>query len=346
MDNTTPDNGSHILEVNGLSTYFYSIHGVAKAVNNVSFNLKRGEILGIVGESGCGKSVTSLSIVRLIQSPPGKIVEGEIIFDGTNLLTYTEQQMRDIRGDKISMIFQEPMTSLNPLYTIGNQISEMFIRHNGYDRKKALAESVEMLKKVQIPNAEARVREYPHQMSGGMRQRVMIAMALACNPEILIADEPSTALDVTIQAQVLDLMLQLKKTYDTAIILITHDLGVIAEVAERVAVMYAGQIVEEALVEDIFDDPLHPYTRSLLKSIPILGERFEKEGRVELNEIKGIVPSLYALPPGCNFYPRCPDARPECNEAAVPIVLTNDQRKVRCILYNGLDLDEAANKMI
>ncbi len=333
MENTNPENGSNILEVKGLSTYFYSIHGVAKAVDNVSFNLKRGEILGIVGESGCGKSVTSLSIVRLIQSPPGKIEKGEIIFDGTNLLTLTEQEMRDIRGDKISMIFQEPMTSLNPLYTIGNQISEMFIRHNGYDRRKAMAASVEMLKKVQIPNAEARIREYPHQMSGGMRQRVMIAMALACNPEILIADEPSTALDVTIQAQVLDLMLQLKKSYDTAIMLITHDLGVIAEVAERVAVMYAGQIVEEAQVAEIFDDPLHPYTRSLLKSIPILGERFEKEGRVELNEIKGIVPSLYSLPRGCNFFPRCPEAQPDCNEAGIPIVLTSDHRKVRCILY-------------
>jgi len=335
METTKPEKGAYILEVKGLSTYFYSIHGVAKAVNNVSFNLKKGEILGIVGESGCGKSVTSLSIVRLIQSPPGKIVKGEINFDGTNLLTLTEQKMRDIRGDKISMIFQEPMTSLNPLYTIGNQISEMFIRHNGYDRKKALAESVEMLKKVQIPHPEARVNEYPHQMSGGMRQRVMIAMALACNPEILIADEPSTALDVTIQAQVLNLMLELKKTYETAIILITHDLGVIAEVAEKVAVMYAGQIVEAADVEEIFDDPLHPYTRSLLKSIPILGERFEKGGRVELNEIKGIVPSLYALPQGCNFYPRCPEAQPKCNEAAIPIITTGDNRQVRCILYEG-----------
>jgi len=335
MEKTAPENDTYLLEVKGLSTYFYSIHGVAKAVNNVSFNLKRGEILGIVGESGCGKSVTSLSIVRLIQSPPGQIQAGEIIFDGTDLLTLSEHEMRDIRGDKISMIFQEPMTSLNPLYTVGNQISEMFIRHNGYDRKKALAESVEMLKKVQIPHPAARVKEYPHQMSGGMRQRVMIAMAMACNPEILIADEPSTALDVTIQAQVLNLMLELKKTYDTAIILITHDLGVIAEVAERVAVMYAGQIMEEADVEAIFDDPLHPYTRSLLKSIPILGERFEKGGRVELNEIKGIVPSLYALPRGCNFYPRCPEAQPACNEAAVPIITTGDNRQVRCILYNG-----------
>jgi len=335
MEKTAPENDTYLLEVKGLSTYFYSIHGVAKAVNNVSFNLKRGEILGIVGESGCGKSVTSLSIVRLIQSPPGQIQAGEIIFDGTDLLTLSEHEMRDIRGNKISMIFQEPMTSLNPLYTVGNQISEMFIRHNGYDRKKALAESVEMLKKVQIPHPAARVKEYPHQMSGGMRQRVMIAMAMACNPEILIADEPSTALDVTIQAQVLNLMLELKKTYDTAIILITHDLGVIAEVAERVAVMYAGQIMEEADVEAIFDDPLHPYTRSLLKSIPILGERFEKGGRVELNEIKGIVPSLYALPRGCNFYPRCPEAQPACNEAAVPIITTGDNRQVRCILYNG-----------
>jgi len=335
MEKTTSENNAYILEVKGLCTYFYSIHGVAKAVNNVSFNLKKGEILGIVGESGCGKSVTSLSIVRLIQSPPGQIQAGEILFDGTDLLGLSEHEMRDIRGDKISMIFQEPMTSLNPLYTVGNQISEMFIRHNGYDRKKALDGSIEMLKKVQIPHPEARVQEYPHQMSGGMRQRVMIAMAMACNPEILIADEPSTALDVTIQAQVLNLMLELKKTYETAIILITHDLGVIAEVAERVAVMYAGQIVEEADVEEIFDDPLHPYTRSLLKSIPILGERFEKEGRVELNEIKGIVPSLYALPRGCNFYPRCPEAQPKCNEAEVPIIPTRDDRQVRCILYDG-----------
>jgi oligopeptide/dipeptide ABC transporter ATP-binding protein len=335
MEKATPENNSYILEVKNLSTYFYSIHGIAKAVNNVSFNLKKGEILGIVGESGCGKSVTSLSIVRLIQSPPGRIKEGEIIFDGTDLLTLSEHEMRDIRGDKISMIFQEPMTSLNPLYTVGNQISEMFIRHNGYDRKKALAESVEMLKKVQIPHPESRVKEYPHQMSGGMRQRVMIAMALACNPEILIADEPSTALDVTIQAQVLDLMLQLKKTYDTAIILITHDLGVIAEVAEKVAVMYAGQIVEEADVEALFDDPLHPYTRALLQSIPVLGERFEKDGRVELNEIKGIVPSLYELPRGCNFYPRCPEAESKCNKAAIPLTSTKDSRQVRCILYDN-----------
>jgi oligopeptide/dipeptide ABC transporter ATP-binding protein len=335
MEKAKPENDSHLLEVKGLCTYFYSIHGIAKAVNNVSFNLKKGEILGIVGESGCGKSVTSLSIVRLIQSPPGRIKDGEIIFNGTDLLTLSEHEMRDIRGDKISMIFQEPMTSLNPLYTVGNQISEMFIRHNGYDKKKAMEASVEMLKKVQIPNPEARAGEYPHQMSGGMRQRVMIAMALACNPEILIADEPSTALDVTIQAQVLDLMLQLKKTYETAIILITHDLGVIAEVAEKVAVMYAGQIVEEAEVEAIFEDPLHPYTRALLKSIPVLGERFEEGGRVELSEIKGIVPSLYELPQGCNFYPRCPEAEPRCNETGIPIISTDDNRKVRCILYNN-----------
>jgi peptide/nickel transport system ATP-binding protein/oligopeptide transport system ATP-binding protein len=296
--------------------------------------LKRGEILGIVGESGCGKSVTSLSIVRLIQSPPGRITDGEIIFNGTDLLTLSDPEMRDIRGDKISMIFQEPMTSLNPLFTVGNQISEMFIRHNGYDKKKAMDESVEMLRKVQIPNPEARAREYPHQMSGGMRQRVMIAMALACNPEILIADEPTTALDVTIQAQVIDLMLQLRQSYETSIMLITHDLGVIAEIAEKVAVMYAGQIVEEANVEEIFEDPLHPYTQALLKSIPVLGERFEKGGRVELNEITGIVPSLYELPPGCNFYPRCPGAEPICIENDIPIISTRDNRKVRCILYH------------
>ncbi len=240
--------------------------------------------------------------------------------------------MRDIRGDKISMIFQEPMTSLNPLYTIGNQISEMFIRHNGYDRKKALEASIGMLKKVQIPHPEARIKEYPHQMSGGMRQRVMIAMALACNPGILIADEPSTALDVTIQAQVLDLMLQLKETYGTAIILITHDLGVIAEVAEKVAVMYAGKIVESGPTDPIFETPKHPYTQGLLQSIPKLGERAER-GRRQLREITGIVPSLYNLPAGCRFYPRCPHALGICNQSVPDLIEVGDAHKVRCYLY-------------
>jgi len=321
----------HLLQVQELKTFFYTFEGVAKAVDDVSFYLDRGEILGVVGESGCGKSVTAQSVMRLIPEPPGKIVNGNIIFDGIDIVGLPMEQMRSIRGNRIAMIFQEPMSSLNPVYTIGNQISEMFILHEKRSRHESWQRSIEMLKKVQIPAPEKRVHEYPHQLSGGMRQRAMIAMALACNPEILIADEPTTALDVTIQAQILDLMLQLQADYDTAIIIITHDLGVIAEIAERVVVMYAGKVVEEGQTTAIFEDPRHPYTRGLLQSIPKLGAR-SKLGRRRLQEISGIVPSLYELPPGCSFYPRCSEAIPVCVEKPPKMVDAGGGHLVRCWL--------------
>ncbi len=323
---------SHLLELKNLRTYFYTFEGVAKAVDDVSFQIDKGEVLGIVGESGCGKSVTAQTIMRLIPIPPGRIVEGSILFDGIDLVDLSMEDMRTIRGDRISMIFQEPMTSLNPVYTIGDQISEMFILHENRSKKESLDKSVEMLRKVQIPAPEKRIHEYPHQLSGGMRQRAMIAMALACNPEILIADEPTTALDVTIQAQILELMMQLKQDYETAIMMITHDLGVIAEIAQRVVVMYAGKVVEEGTTEAIFEDPKHPYTHGLLQSIPKLGQRAQ-HGRERLQEITGIVPSLYELPEGCSFYPRCPKAMSICREQAPELVDTNQEHRARCHLY-------------
>lgn len=302
-----------ILEIKNLKTYFYTYEGVAKAVDGVSYNLAKGEPLGVVGESGCGKSVTALSILRLIPVPPGKIVEGEILFKGKNLLGLTEDEMRKIRGNRISMIFQEPMTSLNPVFTIGNQIQETFQLHQGLSKKEALEKSIEMLRLVNIPTPERAVERYPHELSGGMRQRVMIAMALACSPEILIADEPTTALDVTIQAQILDLMNKLKEELGMAIILITHNLGVVAETAKRVIVMYAGKIVEEAETKTLFGNPRHPYTMGLLKSIPILGDKVRR-GKIRLNEIPGVVPSLYELPLGCKFSTRCPSVMDICKE--------------------------------
>lgn len=322
----------HLLDVQRLKTYFYTFEGVAKAVDDVSFYLDKGETLGLVGESGCGKTVTALSVMRLIPEPPGKIVHGKILFDGVNLPDLTMRQMRAIRGKRISMIFQEPMASLNPVFTIGDQISEMFILHQRLGKKESWERAVEMLRVVQIPSPEKRVHEYPHQLSGGMQQRVMIAMALSCNPEILIADEPSTALDVTIQAQIIDLMMQLKKDFDAAIMLITHDLGVIAEIAQRIVVMYAGKVVEEGQILAIFEDPRHPYTRGLLKSIPKLGER-SRYGRQRLKEIAGIVPSLYELPPGCSFYPRCPEAMAICQEKAPELTELGGGHRVRCWLY-------------
>jgi oligopeptide/dipeptide ABC transporter ATP-binding protein len=325
-------NAAHLLQIDGLKTYFYTFEGVVKAVDDVSFHLEKGEVLGIVGESGCGKSVTAQSIMRLIPEPPGKIVNGKILFDGIDIAQLTMEGMRSIRGNRISMIFQEPMTSLNPVYTIGNQISEMFILHENSSRHESRLRSIEMLKKVQIPAPEKRVHEYPHQLSGGMRQRAMIAMALACNPEILIADEPTTALDVTIQAQILDLMMQLQKDYNSAIMMITHDLGVIAEIAGRIEVMYAGKVVEEGPTAAIFEDPKHPYTWGLLKSIPKLGERAQT-GRRRLQEIKGIVPSLYDLPPGCRFYPRCPHAMEICNQRIPDLIEVDEDHRVRCFLY-------------
>ncbi|RLB27886.1 MAG: ABC transporter ATP-binding protein, partial [Deltaproteobacteria bacterium] len=292
----------------------------------------KGETLGLVGESGCGKSVTAQSVMRLIPEPPGKIVHGIIDFDSIDLVTLTMDKMRGIRGNRISMIFQEPMTSLNPVYTIGNQISEMFILHEKLSKRNSWEKSIEMLRKVKIPEAEKRVHEYPHQLSGGMRQRAMIAMALSCNPEILIADEPTTALDVTIQAQILELMMQLKEEFEAAIMLITHDLGVIAEIAQRIAVMYAGRIVEEGQTESIFEDPKHPYTRGLLKSIPKLGER-ARYGRQRLQEVSGIVPSLYELPPGCSFCPRCPESMAMCRDKVPELVDVGGAHRVRCWLY-------------
>ena len=302
-----------ILEIENLKTYFYTYEGVAKAVDGVSCALAKGEPLGVVGESGCGKSVTALSVLRLIPVPPGKIMGGRILFKGENLLDLSEDEMRKIRGNRISMIFQEPMTSLNPVFTVGNQIEETFKLHQGLSKKEAREKTVEMLRLVNIPSPERAVMRYPHELSGGMRQRVMIAMALACNPEILIADEPTTALDVTIQAQILDLMNKLKEELGMTIILITHNLGVVAETAKRVIVMYAGKIVEEAETKMLFGDPQHPYTMGLLKSIPILGDKIRR-GKVRLNEIPGVVPSLYELPLGCKFSTRCPSVMDICKE--------------------------------
>ncbi|HDR15360.1 MAG TPA: ABC transporter ATP-binding protein [Desulfobacteraceae bacterium] len=322
----------HLLRVEELKTYFHTFEGIAKAVDDVSFSLRKGDVLGIVGESGCGKSVTAQSVMRLVPQPPGRIEHGRILFDGVDLLAIPMERMRNIRGKRISMIFQEPMTSLNPVYTIGAQISEMFIKHENLSKKESFQQSIEMLRKVQIPAPERRVNEYPHQLSGGMRQRAMIAMALACNPEILIADEPTTALDVTIQAQILHLIMKLRQDFEAAVIIITHDLGVIAEAAEQVIVMYAGKVVEQGSTVDIFDNPKHPYTRGLLESIPVLGAR-AKKGRPRLKEIPGIVPSLYDLASGCSFAPRCPSRKSGCLEALPTLIEFDAGHFVRCLLY-------------
>ena len=300
-----------LLRVEDLKTHFFTRDGVVRAVDGVSFGVNEGETLAVVGESGCGKSVTSLSILRLIASPPGKIVSGRLMFRGKDLLERTEKQMQDLRGNEISMIFQEPMTSLNPVLAIGRQIGEALTLHRGLSRAAARARTVELLGQVGIAEPERRVSQYPHQLSGGMRQRVMIAMALACEPRLLIADEPTTALDVTIQAQILDLMRKLKETSGAAILLITHDLGVVAEMAQRVVVMYAGRKVEEAPVAALFARPLHPYTRGLMASIPRL-DGAPQERRPRLAEIPGMVPSLRDPIEGCYFAPRCPHATGKC----------------------------------
>ncbi len=333
--------GEPLLAVRSLKTYFYVFEGIARAVDDVSLHLNRREVLGIVGESGCGKSVTAQSIMRLIPDPPGKIVGGSILFDGQDLVRLSMKAMRSIRGKRIAMIFQEPMSSLNPVYTIGDQIAEMFTLHEGLSKKDALDRAVDMLRKVQIPAPEKRIHEYPHQLSGGMRQRAMIAMALSCNPEVLIADEPTTALDVTVQAQILDLMLQLRQDYDTAIMMITHDLGVIAEIAHRVVVMYAGKVVEEAPTIPLFEAPRHPYTQGLLRSIPKLGER-TRSGRRRLSEIPGMVPGLLQLPRGCRFHPRCGRAMDICREKEPPLFREEDGRAVRCWLYGEMEKDADA----
>jgi peptide/nickel transport system ATP-binding protein len=303
-----------LLSVENLQTHFRTPDGVLRAVDGVSFHVEAGETVAIVGESGCGKSVTANSILRLIQEPPGKIA-GKIVFEGRDLLALSERTMRSIRGNDISMIFQEPMTSLNPVLSIGRQLGETVRLHQGLDKKAALARSIEMLNLVGIPEPARRVRQYPHQLSGGMRQRVMIAMALACSPKLLIADEPTTALDVTIQAQILDLMRDLKRRVGAAIVIITHDLGVVAEVASRVVVMYAGRKVEEAPVAELFGDPKHPYTQGLIGAVPKLGSSLEGE-RTRLSEIPGLVPNLKRRIDGCAFAGRCPKATGLCSEVA------------------------------
>ncbi len=314
-----------LLEVKDLKTYFFLDEGVAKAVDGVSFHVDKGETLGLVGESGCGKSVSALSIMRLIPDPPGKIVGGQIILGGKNVLELEDKQVRDIRGNEVSMIFQEPMTSLNPVFTCGSQIEEAVILHQKVSKKEARQKAIEMLGLVGIPAPEQRVREYPHQLSGGMRQRVMIAMALSCNPSLLLADEPTTALDVTIQAQILELLERLQRELHMAVIMITHDLGVIAEVASRVAVMYAGKIVEYAGVQEVFNTPRHPYTQGLLISIPKLTESKDR-----LAVIPGMVPNPLAFPQGCKFHPRCSRAIAECRKAEPDLRELVPDHWVRC----------------
>jgi oligopeptide/dipeptide ABC transporter ATP-binding protein len=301
--------------------------GAVTAVEGVDLDVRPGETLGLVGESGCGKSVTALSVLRLLRCPPAEI-RGEVFFEGQDLLSLGTEGIRKIRGKAISMIFQEPMTSLNPVLTIGEQIAEAARLHEGMSYKEAGRWAVEMLRMVQIPEPGARSHEFPHMLSGGMRQRAMIAMALSCNPRLVLADEPTTALDVTIQAQIVDLMMRLKDEFKMSMVLITHDLGLIAETASRVVVMYAGQVVEEGPVRDLFKDPLHPYTRGLLGSVPIIGNK-EKSGR-RLKEIPGIVPSLLNTPPGCRFHPRCGEVQPACREASPPLVQVAGNRRVRC----------------
>jgi oligopeptide/dipeptide ABC transporter ATP-binding protein len=320
-----------VLEIDNLQTHFFTAAGVVRAVDGVSYAVRPGEILGVVGESGCGKSVTALSVLRLVASPPGRIVGGAVRFNGANLLDLSEHEMEDIRGNEISMIFQEPMTSLNPLLTVGRQISEAIVLHQGLGQREAMDKAIEMLRRVSIPEPERRAHAYPHQLSGGMRQRVMIAMALSCNPKVLIADEPTTALDVTIQAQILDLMRELQETTGTAIVLITHDMGVVAENADRVVVMYAGRKVEEASAKELFDHPGHPYTRGLLGSLPKLDVAAHADARRNrLNEIKGMVPSLANLPEGCTFAPRCEFASDECRATYPPLAERRPGHFIAC----------------
>ncbi|MEJ9230313.1 ABC transporter ATP-binding protein [Peribacillus butanolivorans] len=323
------------LEVDRLQTAFKTDKGEVISVEEVTFSLEPGETIGIVGESGCGKSVTSLSIMRLL-GKQGYIKQGAVKLNGTDLTKLTEAEMRSIRGNEISMIFQEPMTSLNPVFTIGNQMTELIRLHMKMNQKQAKSYAIEMLKKVGIPRAEAIINEYPHALSGGMRQRVMIAMALSCKPKLLIADEPTTALDVTIQAQILELMKKLREESETAIMLITHDLGVIAEMADKVLVMYAGEVVEETDVFTLFDDPKHPYTKGLIDSIPHL----EYESSNRLYSIPGTVPTLQHMPKGCRFHTRCPHATEKCTKEKPQLLLVDgqDHHKVRCLLYEGMDV--------
>ncbi len=329
-----------LLEVKNLQTHFRTPEGVSKAVDGVSFDIRPGEVLGLVGESGSGKSVSSLSIMRLVQDPPGKIVGGEIFFKGRDLLKLPEKEMRAVRGNEIAMIFQEPMTSLNPVFTIGNQIAEVFQIHRKMSKKDAYKEAERMLDLVRIPSPDQRIHEYPHQLSGGMRQRVMIAMALACSPSLIIADEPTTALDVTVQAQILDLMRELKQKLNSSILMITHDLGVIAGFADRVAVMYAGQIVEQSPVNDIFYHPSHPYTKGLLESVPRVDIDATITGKSRLKTIEGVVPDPLHFPSGCRFHPRCPIVIDKCKTDIPQLEEIAPTHFSRCFLakdlFNGI----------
>lgn len=329
-------NNDRLLEVNGLKTYFDTDEGTVKAVDGVTFHLDKGETLAVVGESGSGKSVMSLSVMRLIPTPPGRIAEGQILFEGQDLVKKSEREMRRIRGNDISMIFQEPMTSLNPVYTVGDQIAEAIVLHQGKSYREAMKLAAEMLDLVGIPEPGKRVKNYPHQMSGGMRQRVMIAMALSCGPKLLIADEPTTALDVTIQAQILDLMRKLQNEIGMSILFITHDLGVVAEMADRAVVMYAGRAVEEAHVNDIYANPKMPYTLGLLNSIPRVDRAAEHQDR--LQAIPGNVPNPLHLPEGCAFHPRCRFVQDQCKVANPTLDDAGGGHMVRCIRWKELDL--------
>ena len=320
-----------LLKITDLQTHFYTPEGVVRAVDGVSFKVGRGRTIGVLGESGCGKSVTALSVMRLIPDPPGRIISGRIELNGRDLLSLSSSEMRRMRGNELAMIFQEPMTSLNPVYTVGNQIAEAYLTHADVSKKDAYGQAVEMLRLVGIPAPDKRVHEYPHQLSGGMRQRAMIAMALACNPKLLIADEPTTALDVTIQAQILDLIMDLQEELGMVIMMITHDLGVIAEVADDVVVMYAGQVVECSSLETIFQDPRHPYTMGLMASIPKLGRKFE-QGKEPLQEIPGLVPDLVNLPAGCLFERRCRYAFDKCRQERPPLFGLSENHGSRCWL--------------
>jgi len=324
-----------ILEIKDLCVEFRTVEGTVKAVNKLTYYLRKGEKLGIVGESGSGKSVSSLAVMHLIPNPPGRITEGSIIYNGKDLVHATEKEMQSIRGNEISMIFQEPMTSLNPIIKCGKQIAEVLRLHHGLNKKESMEKAIEMMKAVGIANPEVRAHEYPHQMSGGMRQRVMIAMALACRPHILIADEPTTALDVTIQAQILDLIRKLNEDMDTSVLFITHDLGVVSELCDTVMVMYCGRIVEKASVEKLFAEPLHPYSIGLLRAIP----KITKE-RDPLETIEGVVPNPTERIEGCSFWPRCPHATEKCKTSEPPMVRKEPGRYVRCWLYADKEVAE------
>ena len=323
---------ANLLEVKDLATHFFTQDGVVKAVDGISYNLAEGEVLGVVGESGCGKSVHALSIMRLVANPPGRTVGGEILFEGENLLNMDDSEMRHIRGNRIAMVFQEPMTSLNPVLTIGRQLTETLELHQNMARQEARSRAAELLQTVGIPDAESRLSDYPHQFSGGMRQRVMIAMALSCNPRLIIADEPTTALDVTIQAQILELMRDLAEEFGTAMVIITHNLGVVARYAHRVVVMYAGKIVETGTAHDIYRNPRHPYTLALLNSVP----RLDATERVRLDAIQGLPPDLVDLPQGCSFAPRCKYAYERCTQETPILVETDTNHTSACWRHDEL----------